>query len=165
MLLLDGDDASSDGVLGVHDEGGNSLAGGDYAKALRVLPGDFDGDGRVTIHDVMGVRNAMPAFGGTTRSGRTWTAMATSTPRTSSLCSGASDCAWPERSVPVPVRKERTPGDRGPVFGGRCSWCRGRSIIKGPEVIVSSRRRGLGRGPPTGGRASSIPESQHGDLL
>ena len=65
MLLLDGDDASTDGVLGVRDGGGNFLAGGDYAKAMNVLPGDFDGDGVVTLNDAVGVRNGMAAFGGT----------------------------------------------------------------------------------------------------
>ena len=65
MLLLDGDDASPDGALGVRDRGGNFLGGGDHARALNVLPGDFDGDGVVTIDDAVGVRNGMAAFGGT----------------------------------------------------------------------------------------------------
>ena len=64
MLLLDGDDASTDGGLGVRDAGGNFLAGGDHARALSVLPGDFDGDGVVTVNDAVGVRNRMAAFGG-----------------------------------------------------------------------------------------------------
>jgi hypothetical protein len=63
-VSLDGDDAGdgSDND-GVHALGGVYLEGGDYSLALDVLPGDFDGDGVVSIQDSVGVRNHMPAYG------------------------------------------------------------------------------------------------------
>ena len=64
MLLLDGDDTTSDGVLGIQDTSGNYLSGGDYRKDFAVLPGDYDGDSVVTIYDAVAVRNTEAAFGG-----------------------------------------------------------------------------------------------------
>jgi hypothetical protein len=62
-LRLDGDAAAADGNDGVRSAGGGFLAGGDYALGFNVLPGDFNGDGVVTIQDSVGVRNHSPAFG------------------------------------------------------------------------------------------------------
>ena len=62
MLLLDGDDASIDGGLGVRDTSGNFLSGGDYRQDFDVLPGDFNGDGIVNSTDVVLVRNQLPGY-------------------------------------------------------------------------------------------------------
>ena len=51
MLTLDGDDDTADGNIGVN------LAGGDVSWGLDVLYGDATGDGRVTIADMLAVRN------------------------------------------------------------------------------------------------------------
>lgn len=58
MLTVDGDTSA-----GVRDTNGNFLSGGDFLKALTVLPGDFNGDGVVTIQDATGIRNQLPGFG------------------------------------------------------------------------------------------------------
>jgi hypothetical protein len=60
LMTLDGDAATG----GVADRAGNGLLGGDFLRTLRVVPGDYDGDGAVSIFDVVGVRGHMPQFGG-----------------------------------------------------------------------------------------------------
>ncbi len=65
MLLLDGDDTTSDGVLGIQDTSGNYLSGGDYRKDFAVLPGDYDGDEVVTIFDLTGINQHNLAYGAT----------------------------------------------------------------------------------------------------
>jgi hypothetical protein len=42
---------------GVHDASGNFLAGGNFTRTYFTLPGDFNGDGTVTINDAVGVRD------------------------------------------------------------------------------------------------------------
>ena len=64
MLELDGDDATSDGNIGVRDWSGFYLEGGDYLLDFAVLPGDFNGDGVVNSLDYIAVRNEMPMYGG-----------------------------------------------------------------------------------------------------
>jgi Ca2+-binding RTX toxin-like protein len=64
-LSLDGDGASGDGNNGVHI-GGVYLNGGDYDVHFNVLPGDFDGDGLVTIQDstrlILSAKPGAPLF-------------------------------------------------------------------------------------------------------
>jgi SdrD B-like domain/PKD domain len=54
-IVLDGDDASSDGNEGVRASGGY-LAGGDQARNLDVLFGDVSGDGQVNLTDILLMR-------------------------------------------------------------------------------------------------------------
>jgi hypothetical protein len=59
-LLLAGQGSSA-----VKDPSGNRLAGGvDYQRSLRILPGDFTGDGHVNAADLAWVRNHVRNFGG-----------------------------------------------------------------------------------------------------
>jgi hypothetical protein len=62
-LSLDGDDAAADGNGGICTASGVYLDGGDYTVNFDVLPGDFNGDGAVTIQDSVGVRNQSPGYG------------------------------------------------------------------------------------------------------
>jgi hypothetical protein len=61
-MSLDGDDAS-DGNLGVSSLDAVFLEGGDFLLDFNVLPGDYNGDGVVTIQDSLGIRNRSPGFG------------------------------------------------------------------------------------------------------
>ena len=60
MLNLDGDDATSDGNMGVRNRSGE-LLGVDYSKLLGVLPGDVNGNRRVDAQDVLLIRNKVLA--------------------------------------------------------------------------------------------------------
>lgn len=62
-LRLDGDDATADGNDGIRTANGTAWQGGDYNLDFKVLPGDYNGDGVVTIQDSVGVRDHMPNYG------------------------------------------------------------------------------------------------------
>jgi hypothetical protein len=62
-LTLDGDGTGPDGNDGVRNLAGAYLAGGDFARSFDVLPGDFNGDGTVTVQDSIGIRNQSPGYG------------------------------------------------------------------------------------------------------
>jgi hypothetical protein len=57
LLNLDGD--SPDGVA---DLTGNFLQGGDLSRTLKILAGDFNGDGAVTSADAVGIRNQFAVY-------------------------------------------------------------------------------------------------------
>jgi hypothetical protein len=62
-LSLDGDGPSGDGNDGIKSAAGAYLQGGDVALGFRVLAGDYNGDGVVTIQDSVAVRDHSPGYG------------------------------------------------------------------------------------------------------
>lgn len=59
-FAIDGDEANADNNDGIRNASGGYLQGGDRViSAIRVLPGDYNNSGTVTLSDQLALRNAI----------------------------------------------------------------------------------------------------------